>query len=401
VTPILAPLRIVENSAFVAAPLAGMTLAQLGADVIRIDRPNGGLDYKRWPVTKDGTSMFWASMNKGKRSIVLDTSKPEGREIALSLICGSSDHDGIFLSNLRSGDWLSYEELRKNRSDLIYLAIKGDRFGNPHMDYTINPAVGFALATGPKGSKEPVAHVLPAWDCITGYQAAIGLVCAAHHRKETKQGQEITLNLKDVALSVLDHLGIIAEATLNDSDRPKLGNGLYGGYAQNFTCSDGAMLIVVALTSGQWRSLKAATNTEETFQMLGSLLHCSFEDEADRFRHADAISDVLRPLFKAMPFHEAKRLLHKHGATWSLYRTFREVVNDDDDCSVRNPIFSEIHQPGIGATIASGSPLEFSGIGRSSPSPAPQLGRDTEAILYELGFCSRSIGRLYDQGIVA
>ena len=76
---ILKGLRILEGSAFVAAPLGGMTLAQLGADVIRFDPIGGGLDYRRWPVTKEGASLFWAGMNKGKRSFQVDIGHPRGR----------------------------------------------------------------------------------------------------------------------------------------------------------------------------------------------------------------------------------------------------------------------------------------------------------------------------------
>ena len=84
---ILTGLRIVEGSAFVAAPLSGMTLAQLGADVIRFDPIKGGLDYRRWPITKDGKSLFWAGLNKGKRSIAVNINAPEGRELVTRLIC--------------------------------------------------------------------------------------------------------------------------------------------------------------------------------------------------------------------------------------------------------------------------------------------------------------------------
>ena len=88
---LLSGLRVVEGSAFVAAPLGGLTLAQLGADVIRFDTIGGGLDYKRWPVTDDDVSLYWAGLNKGKRSIAIDLSRPEGRELATALITAPGD----------------------------------------------------------------------------------------------------------------------------------------------------------------------------------------------------------------------------------------------------------------------------------------------------------------------
>ena len=85
---LLKGMRIVEGTAFVAAPLAGMTLAQMGANVIRFDRIRGGLDHPRWPVTHDNKSLFWAGLNKGKRSIAVDVNTPQGQEIVTRLICG-------------------------------------------------------------------------------------------------------------------------------------------------------------------------------------------------------------------------------------------------------------------------------------------------------------------------
>ena len=99
-TPILEGMRIVEGSAFVAMPLGGMTLAQMGADVIRFDPIGGGLDYKRWPVTQDGKrSLFWAGLNKGKRSIAVDLRSPRGKELLTQLICLPGETAGLFTTN--------------------------------------------------------------------------------------------------------------------------------------------------------------------------------------------------------------------------------------------------------------------------------------------------------------
>ena len=96
---ILTGLRIVEGSAFIAAPMCGMTLAQLGADVIRFDQIGGGIDYRRWPITETGRSLYWHSLNKGKRSIAVDFKKPEGQEILSQLITAPGETAGLFVSN--------------------------------------------------------------------------------------------------------------------------------------------------------------------------------------------------------------------------------------------------------------------------------------------------------------
>ena len=103
---LLMGMRVVEASAFIAAPYAGLVLGQMGADVIRIDPVGGGLDYRRWPVTEKGRSLYWASLNKGKRSIALNVRDGEGREIAQALMTQSGDGNGIVLSNLPARGWL-------------------------------------------------------------------------------------------------------------------------------------------------------------------------------------------------------------------------------------------------------------------------------------------------------
>ena len=119
-TKILEGLRVVESSAFVACPLGGMTLAQLGADVIRFDPLRGGIDARRWPITSEGKSLYWVGLNKGKRSLAIDATKPEGQEILSNLITAPGEGNGIFSTNLRADKgWMSYGELTKRREDLI------------------------------------------------------------------------------------------------------------------------------------------------------------------------------------------------------------------------------------------------------------------------------------------
>ena len=139
---ILKGMRVIEGSAFVAAPLGGMTLAQMGADVIRFDPIGGGLDFKRWPVTRDGKSLFWAGLNKGKRSIAVDLRSARGRELLTALICAPEPEAGLFLTNFPLRGWLDYENLSAKRKDLVIVNIVGNHDGSSAVDYTVNPATG-------------------------------------------------------------------------------------------------------------------------------------------------------------------------------------------------------------------------------------------------------------------
>ncbi len=399
---ILEGLRVVEGTAFVAAPLAGMTLAQMGADVIRFDRIRGGLDHYRWPVTKDNKSLFWAGLNKGKRSIAVDVSTPRGQEIVTRLICAPGPNAGIFLTNLRVRGWMDYEHLKQHREDLIMLTVLGARDGGPAVDYTVNPGVGFPYATGPEGSSDPVCHVLPAWDCITGQMAALGLLAAERHRRLTGQGQSVEIALKDVALAMLGNLGIIGEVMINDFDRPKYGNALYGAYGNEFDTADGRKVMVVGLTRRQWDGLCKTTGLQAELDALGSRLGLNLNQEGDRFKARKEITELLQPWFRARKVEDFAKSFDENGVTWSVFRSFKQVVEEDPDCSQQNPMFGMVEQPGIGNYLAPGSPLEFGGFERLPPGRAAVLGEHTDEILSGiLGLSDSEITKLHEARIVA
>ena len=401
-TGILSGLRVVEGSAFVAAPLAGMTLAQMGADVIRFDRLQGGLDYHRWPVTADNRSLFWAGLNKGKRSIAMDLASEEGRELLQALICPDDPKQAaVFLTNLRIRGFLDYEALSARRSDLIMMEIRGTRLGGPAVDYTVNPAVGFPDCTGPEDHDEPVAHVLPAWDCITGQKAALGLLAAERHWLRTGEGQHATLALKDVALSMLGNLGILGEVDVNGVSRPKHGNALYGAYGEMFATADDRRVMVVALTRRQWKNLLDVTASGEAMAALADRLGRDFGQEGERFLARREITSVLAPWFRARRLAEIGPLFDDGGVTWGPFRNFAQARAEDPDLSEDHPMFRLLDQPGIGQYLVPGSPLDFTAAPRTDPVRAPLLGEHTDMILSEMGLPSGTIGTLHDKGIVA
>lgn len=398
---ILTGLRIIEGSAFVAAPLGGMTLAQLGADVIRFDPIGGGLDYRRWPVTKDGASLFWANLNRGKRSLAVDIRKPEGQELLTRLICAPGEGNGLFSTNFPPRGWLSYEALRAQRNDLIMVNLLGRRDGGSEVDYTVNPQLGMPWLTGPPESSAPVNHVLPAWDMLAGQMIAVGLLAAERHRRITGEGQLVTLALKDVGLAMLANLGLVAEVMVNDSDRPRYGNDLYGAFGRDFATLDGKRVMVVGLTALQWSSLRKATGMADEIEALGTRLGLDLSEEGNRFRAREALADLLAPWFHARTLAEVAAVFNTHRVTWAPYRTMREALEQDPDCSLDNPLLNMVEQPGIGRYLAPGSPLDFSGVERLPATPAPRLGQHTEEILSELGLSSGEIAHLFDNQVVA
>jgi 2-methylfumaryl-CoA isomerase len=399
---ILSGLRVVEGSAFVAAPLGGMTLAQLGADVIRFDQVGGGLDNQRWPLAADGQSLFWAGLNKGKRSIQLDLRAPEGRELATALVAAPGDDAGLFLTNFPARGWLGYEALRARRSDLVMVGLKGNPDGTSEVDYTVNPATGFPYATGPRNLAEPLNSVLPAWDVAMGTLAAVGMLAAERHRTRTGDGQFVGLSLSDVAFAMVGNLGRIAEAQLGGRDQPKDGNYLYGAFGHDFETREGRRVMVVALTPRQWNALKEVTGIGAACASIEQVTGHDLSTEAGRFEARDLIAALLRPWFAAHDLAEIRERFTGTGVSWGPYQTFGQLVTEDPRASTANPMFAEVEHPGVGTYLMPGSPLDFGDVERVAVRRAPLLGEHTEEILAGvLGLSSAEIGRLYDAGVAA
>ena len=401
-TGILAGMRVVEGSAFVAAPLGGMTLAQLGADVIRFDPIGGGLDYSRWPITDDGRSLFWAGLNKGKRSIQIDLGTGRGRELIAELVTAPGPDGGLFLTNFPLRGWLDQAALAARRPDLITVNITGNYDGSSAVDYTVNPATGFPWATGPRHVAVPFNHLLPAWDAITGTLAAAGMLAAERHRRLTGTGQVVRVALSDVALAMVGNLGKIGEAQINQRERPKDGNYLYGAFGRDFTTKEGRRIMVVALTLRQWQNLVKATGLAEAFTTCEKMLDVDLTKEGDRFVAREVIGAILKPWTISRTLEEIRTIFDAHDVCWGPYWTFMELVENDERCSPANPMFQEVEQPGIGTYLMPSSPLNFASSERLPPRRAPLLGEHTDEVLADvLGLTDAEIGRLYDDGIVS
>jgi 2-methylfumaryl-CoA isomerase len=399
---LLKNMRIVEASAFIAAPYAGLVMGQMGADVIRIDPVGGGLDYRRWPVTRDGRSLYWASLNKGKRSIALNVRDAEGREIAQALMTQPGAGSGILLSNLPARGWLDFQSLKKRRDDLIMINITGNRDGSVALDYTVNAAAGFPSVTGPDHYDRPVNHVMPVWDVVAAMSAVQGILVSELHRRETGAGQFVQIALSDTAFATLSHLGYIAEVQVNGDSRPRMGNHVYGTYGQDFETADGRRVMVTAFTQRHWQALVDATGMAGKMEQVAELLDLDLMKEEDRFAARETITAVLRPWFSERSLSSVRRALDATGACWGPYQTFAQAVTEDPRVSAANPIFEEIEQPGIGRFLAAGCMLDFSGAARGTVKPAPILGQHTDEILADLlGLSSGRIGALHDSGIVA
>jgi 2-methylfumaryl-CoA isomerase len=376
---LLEGLRVVEVSSFVAAPLGGMTLAQLGAEVIRVDPPGGGPDIGRWPVAESGTSMYWAGLNKGKRSVTADLRSPEGQGQVADLVTQAGEGRGILLTNA-ARPFLDDAVLRARRPDLIHLRIRGGHDGGPAVDYTVNAGTGFPMVTGPPGHDGPVNHVLPAWDIACGLYAALGIAAAERRRGRTGEGCFLRIALRDVALAMAGNLGFLAEAQVGGVTRERIGNHLYGSFGRDFTCRDGERVMVVALTPRHWNDLVAVTGMTAAVRALEEGLGADFGQEADRYTYREALAALLGRWFGEHTVGEVTAALSGTAVLWERYRTFTDLVADPELRA--NPLMTTIDQSGFGPYLAPGLPLSVDG--RMPPAvPAPALGAQTGEIWAE------------------
>jgi 2-methylfumaryl-CoA isomerase len=399
---LLKGLRVIEGSAFVAGPSCGLHLAQMGAEVIRFDAIGGGPDFNRWPLGGAGRSLYWEGLNKAKKSVALDLSRPEGRELAQRLAAAPGERGGLFVTNFPAEGFLSYAALKALREDLVCLRVMGWADGAPAVDYTINAAVGLPLMTGPVGDPRPVNHVLPAWDLLTGAYAAFALVSAHLARLADGQGREVRLPLSDVAAATLANLGMTAETRLAGRQRERTGNDLFGAFGRDFETGCGRRIMLVAITPRQWSGMLEVLGLAGAVAAIEAELGASFAvDEGRRFVHRDRLMPLFERAFADRRLEDLVPVFDRLGVCWGPYQPL-ETALDDPRLYAGNPVFETLRHPSGETYPAPGSAATLPQAERSPVRPAPRLGQHTDEVLAELlGLSAGEIARLHDRGLVA
>lgn len=392
---LLPNLSVIEASSFVASPTAGLYLAQMGAEVIRVDQIGGGPDFRRWPVTENNDSLYWENLNRAKKSVALDLGRPEGRELLQALVRAT----GQFVTNFPVNGFLSHEVLAAGRPDLITVRVMGWADGSPALDYTVNNSVGYPMLTG--AGPEPVNHVLPAWDLLTGAYAAFALMAAIQRRQATGEGGEVRLPLSDIAIGTVANLGGIAEVMYGGQNRPRLGNAVYGLFGRDFVTRDGQRTMIVVVTPRQWANLIIALDVGDAVATIEAARGVSFaKDDGLRFTHRDALYPLFERAIAARDHGDLAAAFDAGGIVHSAYRTMADAVADPA-LVADNPIFGSAANPSGFAYPAVGAFATIPQVERTSPQPAPRNGQHSEEVLAErLSLPSGEIARLIDAGIV-
>lgn len=393
---LLSGLSVIEASSFVASPSAGLYLAQMGAEVIRVDQIGGGPDFRRWPVTQANDSLYWENLNRAKKSVALDLGSGEGRELLAELVRVT----GQFVTNFPAEGFLSHAKLAEGRTDLVTVRVMGWADGSPALDYTVNNAVGYPMMTG--AGPEPVNHVLPAWDLLTGAYAAFAMLAAIRQRDTSGEGCEVRIPLSDVAIGTVANLGGLAEVLHSGANRPRLGNAVYGLFGRDFVTRDGLRTMIVVVTHRQWAQLLAALGIEAAVAAIETARGVSFaKDDGLRFEHRDALFPLFEAAIGARDHADLATALDAAGIVHSAYRTMLDAANDPRLVG-NNPMFTPFDANPSGFAYPAAGPFgTIPQQPRGIPQAAPRNGEHSEQILAErLGLSSGAIARLIDSGTI-
>ncbi len=203
-------------------------------------------------------------------------------------------------------------------------------------------------------------------------------------------------------LATVSNLGYVADVQVNGTVRPPLGNDLYGAFGRDFATADGRRVMLAAISNRQWRAIGKATGLAARLALVGPLMEVDLDTEGGRFEARHAIAAVLAPWFARHTLDAVGAAFAGSGVLWGPYQDFGQLVRDDPRCSLSNPIFGTVEQPGVGPLMVNTHPLRFGAGPGQAPGRAPRLGEHTEMVLGEiLGIPAHEYARLHDAGVVA
>jgi crotonobetainyl-CoA:carnitine CoA-transferase CaiB-like acyl-CoA transferase len=388
--PPLAGVRVVDLSRVLAGPYATMTLADLGADVVKIEHPAGGDETRTWgPPFAAGESAYFLSVNRGKRSVALDLKDPEARELALEL-CARAD---VVIENFRPGGaarlGLDYETVSQRRSDVVYCTISGfgareprDRAG---YDFTVQAESGLMSITGePDGN--PVKVGVAIVDVLTGLNAATAILAALHRRDVTGEGDFVEVTLLDSAFAAL--VNVAANALLTGEEPKRYGNAHPSIVPyQPFRAADG-WIAVAAANDGLFVRLCDAIGRP------GLATDERYATNDARVRNRDALVAELEAVFAGRSTEQWEQLLLSAGVPAGRVRGVREALRTG------RARIRPVDHPTAGPVGLVGPPFELKSAGEALPLPPPLLGQHTAEVLAELGVDADRLASLENRGVI-
>jgi formyl-CoA transferase len=403
----LSHIRVLDLSRILAGPYASQILSDMGADVIKIERPLHGDDTRSFgpPFVKDldgeetSDSSYYLSVNRGKKSVTLDISSLDGQAIVRRLAAESD----ILLENYKIGTLarygLGYEELKAINPRLIYCSITGFGQTGPYSsragyDYLIQGMSGLMSVTGeredcPGGGPQRVG--VPITDMVTGLQSAIAVLGALAYRSVSGVGQYIDMALLD---SVVPAMSVVYMNYLTTGNVLKCfgnANPTLVPY-QVFNCRDGRIVLAIG-NDGQFAKFCEIAGREEMAKDV------RFATNAARVRNRDALAPVMEEILRQRTATEWSDALDPAGVPCGPINSLKQVCEDPQ--TIHRGIFFDMPHPLAGKVPQVASPYRYSETPLQYRYPPPVLGQHTEEVLRErLGLDDRELKRMREKGII-
>lgn len=391
----LEDIRVIDLSRVYAAPAGSMILADLGADVIRVELPGGADSIREWGPYVNGESTYYFTANRNKRSMTLNLKTEKGKEIFLELV---KDAD-VVLNNFKTGTLermgLHYDYLKTINDQLIMCSVTG--FGQtgplksePGFDPVIQAMSGLMDVNGhPDG--EPTKVGIPIADILTSNYVAIGIIAAIRMRDFTKKGQHIDMSLLDVQLSSLAN---ITSSYLNTGKVPKRLGNVHQNIVpyQVFYCKDAPIMLAVG-SNIQFKKFCELIGRPEWIN------DPKYSTNEKRLENREEIVDMIKEILKTKNADEWLELFSEAQIPAGKVNTVKEALEQPQ--AIAREIVETVKHPMIGEVKMTKSPLRFSELNIKSSLAPPLLGEHTDEILSkELGYSEEELAELREMNVI-
>jgi crotonobetainyl-CoA:carnitine CoA-transferase CaiB-like acyl-CoA transferase len=383
-------LRVVDLTRDFAGPFCTMILSDLGAEVVKVERPRRGDETRSWgPPFVEGQSYYFLSLNRGKKSIVLDLKKQETRKILQSLVVDSD----ILVESFRPGSLkklgLDHQTLRRKNKALVYCSISSFGQTGPYRERTGYDLVAFAMSgimssTGDEGGP-PIRVSVPVADIAAGHYASTAILAALSKRLVTGRGDHIDISLLDSIVSWLTYNAAYYFATGKQPRRFGSAHPSIVPY-QAFQCTDDFLVVAVG-NDEQWGGLCRALGLTKMLEDR------RFSTNPLRVNNRKTLIPILSRRFRTRKVQDWLTILTQYHVPSAPVYDVASVVRDPQLAARRMIVKTRSGFPQLG------SPMRFSSPGLASRR-APTLGQDTDRILRKLGYSQREVGKLRKRGVL-
>ena len=388
-------LRVLDLSRVLSGPYCTMVLADFGADVVKVERPDGGDDTRAWvPPSVGDEAVYFLSLNRNKRSLTVDLKTSEGKEIIYRLAKWAD----VVVENFRPGTadklGIGYDALSKLNPRLVYCAISGFGQTGPYRDKpgydAVAQAMGGLMSVTGYPELPPVRFGVPIADLGAAMWSLVGILAALRVREETGRGQYVDTSLFEGQLSWLTYVAGNYFATGKNPERYGSAHPTIVPY-QTFETQDGTLMVAVG-NDKLWRKFTAALG-------LGELSDDpKYRTNQDREAHREELVERLSRVFKTRMADEWLKRLSAAGVPAAPVKTVEEVVHDPH--AKAREMFVTVEHPTAGELTMTGIPVKFSETPGAIETPPPTLGQHSEEVLLELGYSQRDIAEFKKKNIL-